>query len=563
MEILVPRPATRQHRRSPGATPQSRSSAGAAHQSRSSADAAHPNRWKILAVLSLSLVIIGLDNTVMNVALPSIQEQLGVTGSTLQWIVDAYILVFAGLLLAAGNLGDRHGRKRALQSGLAMFGLASVAGAFAATGGQLIAARAAMGIGGALIMPSTLSIIMDVFPREERGKATSVWAGMAAIGVGLGPLIGGTVIEIASWPAVFWINVPVVVAALVLGVRLVPESRDPHPGALDMPGVLLSIAGLGSLVWAVIEAPERGWTDPAVLVGLVAALVLGVLFVHRQRHTRDPLLDVGLFKRPAFSLGSLAVSAAFFALFGLSFLTTQYLQFVRGLSAVQTGLVMLPLAFGLVIGSGLSHKINLRLGTATQLTGALTMMALVIASVTLWQPDTPVWLVSLFFFVLPLAMGNVMAPATVAVMSAVPEAKAGVGSAMNDVNRQVAGALGVAVIGSVSSSAYSSKVEAATAVLPHGAAHTATDSVGGAAAVAAHLPAGANEALTAAAHGAFTDAMGLALLVGSCVAVSAAVLVKRYLPGLRPSADPAGDSTTPARDRPQRAARAAEAPGSA
>src|SRR5262249_43084133 len=175
---------------------------------------AHENRWKILAVLSLSLVIIGLDNTVMNVALPSIQHDLGVSGSTLQWIVDAYILVFAGLLLAAGNLGDRYGRKRALQLGLLVFGLASVAGAFAATGGELIAARAAMGIGGALIMPSTLSIVMDVFPQEERGKAMSVWAGMAAIGVGLGPLIGGSVIELFSWPAVFWINVPVVVTAL-------------------------------------------------------------------------------------------------------------------------------------------------------------------------------------------------------------------------------------------------------------------------------------------------------------------------------------------------------------
>jgi EmrB/QacA subfamily drug resistance transporter len=497
-----------------------------------------PSRWKILAVLSLSLVIIGLDNTVMNVALPSIQEELGVSGSTLQWIVDAYMLVFAGLLLAAGNLGDRHGRKLALQSGLLIFGLASVAGAFAASGGQLIAARAAMGIGGALIMPSTLSIIMDVFPQEERGKAMSVWAGMAAIGVGLGPLIGGTVIEVSSWPAVFWINVPVVLAALVLGFWLVPESRDPNPGALDAPGVLLSIAGLGSLVWAIIEAPARGWTDEPVLGAFAAALVLGVLFVRRQLHTRDPLLDIGLFKRPAFSFGSLAISSAFFALFGLIFLMTQYLQFVQGRSAIETGLVMLPLAFGLVIGSGLSHKINLRLGTPMQVSGALTIMALVIGSVALWEPDSPVWLVSLFFFVLPLAMGSVMAPATVAVMSAVPNEKAGVGSAMNDVNRQVAGALGVAVIGSVSSSVYSSKVEAATAALPAGAAHAAADSVGGAAGVAAHLPAGMGDALAAAAYSAFTDAIGLALLVGSAVALAGAVLVRRYLPDLRRSPAP-------------------------
>src|SRR5829696_1533361 len=263
------------------------------------------NRWRILAVLSLSLVIIGLDNTVMNVALPSIQEELDVSASPLQWIVDGYMLAFAGLLLAAGNLGDRHGRKRALQTGLIVYGVASVDGAFAATGGQLIAARAVMGIGGALIMPATLSIIMDVFPQEERGKAMSVWAAMAAVGVGLGPLIGGSLIEISSWPAVFWINVPVVAVALVLGMRLVPESRDPSPGALDTPGVLLSVAGLGVFVWAVIEAPERGWTNGLVLGAFAAALVLGVLFVRRQLRTRDPLLDVSLFKRPAFSLGSL------------------------------------------------------------------------------------------------------------------------------------------------------------------------------------------------------------------------------------------------------------------
>src|SRR5262245_15259429 len=406
----------------------------------------------------------------MNVALPSIQDDLGVSGSTLQWIVDAYLLAFAGVLLAAGSLGDRYGRKRALQFGLLVFALASVGGAFAASGGQLIVARAAMGIGAALIMPATLSTIMAVFPQEERGRAMGVWAG---IGVGLGPLIGGSVIELFSWPAVFWINVPVALTALVLGLRLVPESRDPTPGALDTPGVLLSIAGLASLVWAVIEAPHRGWTDDLVLTALAAALAFGLLFVRRQLRTRDPLLDVGLFKRPAFSLGSLAISSAFFALFGLIFLTTQYLQFVQGRSAINTGLVMLPLAFGLVIGSGSSHKITRKLGAPTQLFLALTIVALVIGSVALWQPDTPTWLLALFFFVAPLAMGNVMAPATVAVMSAVPEAKAGVGSAMNDVNRQVAGALGVAVIGSVSSSLYSAKVDAATLALPPGAAHTA------------------------------------------------------------------------------------------
>jgi EmrB/QacA subfamily drug resistance transporter len=392
-------------------------------------------------------------------------------------------------------------------------------------------------------MPATLSIIMDVFPREERGKAMSIWAGMAAVGVGLGPLIGGVMIEFLSWPAVFWINVPVVAAALVLGYRLVPESRDPNPGALDVPGVLLSIGGLGALVWAVIEAPARGWTDGLVLLGFALAGVLGVLFARRQLRTSDPLLDIGLFKRPAFSLGSLAISSAFFALFGTIFLTTQYLQFVQGRSAIETGLVMLPLVFGLVLGSGLSHKLNLKLGTPRQLFAALTAVALTIGSVLLWAPDTPAWVLAVFFFVLPFAMGNVMAPATVAVMSAVPEAKAGVGSAMNDVNRQLGGALGVAIIGSVASSLYGSKLDPVTATLPADAAHTATDSVGGATAVAGQLPAPAGDALTVAAHGAYTDAMGLALLIGSGALLAGAVLVKRFLPSGRPARElVAGDT---------------------
>jgi EmrB/QacA subfamily drug resistance transporter len=425
-----------------------------------------------------------------------------------------------------------------------------------------------MGIGGALIMPSTLSIIMDVFPQHERGKAMSVWAAMAAVGIGLGPLIGGAVIAISSWPAVFWINVPIVLAALALGVRLVPESRDPNPGALDTPGVVLSVAGLSLFVWAVIEAPHRGWADPFVLGAFAGALVLGVLFVRRQLMARDPLLDVTLFKRPAFSLASLAISSAFFALFGLIFLMTQFLQVVQGRSAIGAGLVMLPLAIGLMIGSGLSNKVNLKLGTPTQLFAALTVLAAGIASVALWQPHSPTWLLALFFFALPLAMGNVMAPATVAVMSAVPEAKAGVGSAMNDLNRQVAGAVGVAVIGSVSSSVYSSKLQSATAALPHHAAHTATDSVGGAAAVAAHLPPPAGDALAAASHLAFTDAIGLALLVGSAVMLVAAVLVKRYLPDVRAAATTTASPdprprTAPAEKPAERAARGLQVAGSA
>jgi MFS family permease len=235
----------------------------------------YERRWKTLGVLGLSLVLIGLDNTVLNVALPSIQRELAASASVLQWMVDAYLLVFAGLLLLAGALGDRYGRKRALQAGLGLFGVASVAAVFASDGDQVIAARALMGLGAAFVMPATLSIIIDVFPREERAKAIGAWAGMAAIGTGLGPAIGGALLEVAGWQSVFALNLPVVAAALVLGHRLVPDSRDPAPGRLDVAGAALSIAGLGALVYTIIEAPSHGWTSGTTLTGFAVAAVLG------------------------------------------------------------------------------------------------------------------------------------------------------------------------------------------------------------------------------------------------------------------------------------------------
>ncbi len=271
-------------------------------------------------------------------------------------------------------------------------------------------------------------------------------------------------------------------------MRWVPESRDPAPGALDALGVALSVGALGSLVWGIIEASDRGWTDGLVLGALGAGAVLGVLFVVRQRTAADPLLDVSLFRRPAFSVGSAAVSAVFFSLFGMFFLMTQYLQIVQGRSALETGVQMLPLAFGLVMGSALSHKVNLRVGAPRQVSTAMAVLAVLLASVAFWTPGTPWWVIALFFFFGPLAMGNVMAPASEAIMSAVPLAKAGVGSAMNDVNRMVAGALGVAVAGSIANSLFGAKMSgSAVAGLSEPAAHAAGESVGSAAAVSAEL----------------------------------------------------------------------------
>src|SRR4051812_1688986 len=279
----------------------------------------YARRWKILAVMSLSLVIIGLDNTILNVALPSVREHFDASNSTLQWIVDSYLLVFAGLLLTMGTLGDRFGRKLALQAGLVLFGGASLAVLWVNTTDQLILIRAAMGIGGALIMPATLSIISNVFPREERGKAIGIWAGMASVGIGLGPLFGGLLLEYFDWSSVFLVNVPIAAVAFAAGLKLVPESRDPEPGSFDLAGAALSVGALVALVYGVIEAPDRGWTSPLILGCFGAASVLAAAFARWELHTRSPMLNLTFFRNPRFSLASAAISLAFFALFGSIF----------------------------------------------------------------------------------------------------------------------------------------------------------------------------------------------------------------------------------------------------
>jgi EmrB/QacA subfamily drug resistance transporter len=493
-------------------------------------DLKYQRRWKTLGVLALSLVIIGLDNTILNVALPTLQTEFHASASDLQWMVDSYLLVFAGLLLPLGSLGDRIGRKKTLSAGLLIFGLGSVAAAFSASTTAMIASRGLMGVGGALIMPSTLSIVTDVFPEDERGKAIGVWAGMAAIGIGLGPAIGGALVEYASWQWVFIVNIPVVVAALALGSKLVPDSKDPEPGAIDVPGALLAVGSLSTLVYGLIEAPERGWLAGSVIAAFALAIVLGIGFVIRERTAASPLLDVSLFRRRGFSLGSLAVSATFFAMFGMIFVLTQYLQDVQGAGPFEAGLKMLPVAAGLVLAASNSHRFVARFGTARVVSTGMLGVAGFLASTIWWQAGTSYVAIGIFVFGVSLSMGNVMAPATERVMAAVPKAKAGVGSAMNDVNRQVAGALGVAVIGSIVSSAYSSRVDHAASSLSHGASSIASESVGGATAVADRLPTAAGQALHHAAGTAYTDALGIGLIVAAAVLALGAVAVRLLLP---------------------------------
>ena len=499
----------------------------------------YARRWKTLGVLSLSLVIIGLDNTILNVALPTLQHEFNASPSKLQWMVDSYLLVFAGLLLVFGTLGDRFGRKRALQVGVSVFGLASLGALIADSANQVIAVRAAMGVGAALIMPATLSIIANLFTGDERRKAIGIWAALAAVGIGLGPLTGGLLLEWFDWSSVFMVNVPFAVAALLLGIRYVPESRDPRPGSFDLLGAALSTAGFSLLVYSIIEAPGKGWTSGLILGPLAMSLALLGAFLWWERRIDEPMLDLGFFRRASFSVGTAAVSVAFFALLGAIFELTQYLQFVHGYSAIKAGAIMSPIALGLMMGAGSSSKAAERLGVPRVVAAGLTGIATMLALTTLWEPQTGALTLALWFFGLALAMGWVMAPATDAVVGAVPAAKTGVASATNTVARMVSGALGVAVIGSLVNSLYSNDLDGSLSYLPAKAQTSAENSVGAASAIAAQLPHDAAANLLATAGDAFTQAMGIGLVVAAAFAAATAVVVLRFLPAHEHAAEQA------------------------
>jgi EmrB/QacA subfamily drug resistance transporter len=496
----------------------------------------HARRWKTLAVLSLSLVIIGLDNTILNVALPTLQDEFDASNSKLQWMVDSYLLVFAGLLLVFGTLGDRFGRKLALQAGVSIFGLASLGALIADSANEVIAVRAAMGVGAALIMPATLSIIANVFTGAERGKAIAIWAGLAAVGIGLGPLTGGLLLEWFSWSSIFLVNVPFAILALLLGMRYVPESRDPKPGSFDLPGAALSTAGFSVLVYSIIEAPEQGWLSGMILGSLATSVALLGAFFWWERHTPEPMLDLSFFRNRSFSVGTAAVSVAFFALLGGIFALTQYLQFAHGYSAIAAGALMSPIALGLMMGAGSSSHAVHRLGTSRVVAVGLSGLAVMLALTAFFEPNTSALALIAWFFGLALAMGWIMAPATEVVVGAVPAAKSGVASATNTVARMVSGALGVAVLGSLVSSLYANDVEGSLAGLPPDARAAAEDSIGAANAIAAQLPPDAASGVLATSGEAFSQAMGVGLLVAAVLAGVAAVVVARFLPSREPLA---------------------------
>jgi EmrB/QacA subfamily drug resistance transporter len=498
----------------------------------------HARRWWTLGVLCLSLVIIVLDNTVLNVALPTLVRDLGASTSQLQWIVDSYTLVFAGLLLTAGSLGDRFGRRGALTVGLVVFGAGSIASAMATSAGMLIATRAFMGIGGALIMPATLSLLTNVFrDPKERARAIAIWAGFSGVGVAIGPLTGGFLLEHFSWHSVFWLNIPIVILALIGGRLFVPTSKDPTAPKLDLIGAALSTSALITLVWAIIEAPSEGWTSSTTVTAFAIGAVLMIAFVVRELTTEHPMLDMRFFKSRRFSAANIAITLTFFAMFGSLFLLSQHLQFVMGFTPLEAGIRMAPYALGMMVAAPTSARLVERLGTKAVVTAGLLMVAGGLFSMSLIDVHTSYPSLLARMMVLAVGMGLVMAPATESVMGSLPRSKAGVGSAVNDTTRQVGGALGVAVIGSLVSSVYASELVngLSGSGLPAPALDAASEGLGSALAVGQQVGGATGQQVSQVAMSSFVDGLSSGLRVGAVVSLVAAAIVMVFLPARAPA----------------------------
>jgi EmrB/QacA subfamily drug resistance transporter len=490
----------------------------------------HTRRWWILAVLCLSLFMVVVDNTIVNVALPSLSLELGASTTGLQWIVDAYTLVFSALLLAGGHLGDRFGRRRALQVGLVVFAATSTLAALTTSTAQLVGARALMGVGAALIFPATLAIIVAVFTDvRERAAAIGIWSGVTGLAVAAGPVTGGLLLEHFWWGSIFLVNVPVAALALVAGWALVPDSRDPEPGRLDRVGLATSVVAVGLAIWAIIEGGHRGWTSPEILLAGAASVALLAWFVRYEARLAHPLLDVRLFGNPRFSAASLAIASAFFGLFGFIFLITQYMQLVQGYSPLEAGLRTVPFAVTTGVLSPVSILLMRRFGTTLVVAAGLGLMSLgFVMAATLTADSAYVGPVLASMVTIAAGLGLTTSPATEAIMGALPEAKAGVGSAVNDTTRELGGTLGVAVVGSVFASIYGPEVAAALRGQPAEVVAAAEESMGAAVALSAQVPGG--EAILVAAQEAFMSGFATGSLVAAGATALGAVLALRWLP---------------------------------
>jgi EmrB/QacA subfamily drug resistance transporter len=516
--------------------------------------AGHPRRWAILGVLVTSLLVVVLDNTILNIALPTIQRDLGTDQSQLLWAVDAYILVFAALLFTWGVLGDKYGRKRILIIGLSVFAIASAACAFATTPTMLIVFRGLMGIGGAAVLPVTLAVITVVFPPHERGKAIGAWAGAVGGAVALGPVLGGLLLENPQWTSwltgndwggVFLINVPIVIVGLVGIFLVVPETRNPHPQALDIPGLLISFTGLVLFVYGIIHASQTlTFLTPSVLVPMILGALVLTGFVITEARSDHRSFDVTLFKNRGYAVSLSAVTLAFFAMNGITFTLPFFLQTLRGYTTLQAGLCFLPFAIGQIIAAPRSAGMVNRFGYKRVMTAGLSFVgaSLLILSFSL-HLDTPLWVILAVFFVFGFGMGNVMAPASTVMQNALPLARAGAGSAVQNTVRQVGGALGVAVIGTVLATQYAKSLQPALDSLPAQFPSAAKDAMSNSVistvtvlqeAATQGLPATVVAATKATAFDAFLSASHVTTLISACIVVVAALVVWFLLPPITP-----------------------------
>ncbi len=499
----------------------------------------YERRWWILGVLAISVFLVVVDNLIINVALPTLQRELDATTTSLQWIVDSYALVFAGLLLAGGGLGDRFGRKGALQIGLVLFAVFSVMGGFADTSGELIVWRGAMGIGAALVFPATLAIITNLFIDPiERAKAIGIWSAVSGMAVAFGPVAGGFLLEHFWWGSVFLVNVPIVIIALTAGAFLLPKSRDENPHSIDYVGFLLSVVAIGSLVFTVIESPVWGWGSSTSYLGFAisaAALAGFVLYESRVEH---PLLDVRVFRNARVSAAAGSISIAFFCLFGFTFLVTQYFQYVRGYDTLSSGIHTIPFAVGAGVTAPFAARAALKWGTKRVVALGLLNMSIGLFIASSMDANSSYFghvIIGMVFMANGLSL--VTSPSTDAIMGSLNRDKAGVGSAINDTGREVGGTLGVAVVGSVFVSLYSPKIlekfeqiPGLIANLPKGVLSMSEESVGAAYQVAQQAPVGIRSQVEDAVSASFLHGFSMACIVASITALVGALFALKYLP---------------------------------
>src|SRR5215831_10569017 len=508
-------------------------------------------RWWMLGVTCLSVLVVALDLTILNIALPMISADLHAGTGDLQWIVDAYSLTFAGVMLPAGLAGDRFGRRRLLLAGLAVFLGASVWCALSVSAGELIAARAVMGLGAGIVFPLSLAVVAAGFGDAERPKAIGILTAAVAAGLPLGPVLGGVLLQHFSWHAVFWINVPAVCLALAAGAVLVPESRNPAAPPLDVPGVLLSAGAVTCLVWGVIDGPERGWTAPSAWMLLAGSAVLLAAFAVREHRAAHPLVDPAMFGDRRFSWGTAATVAVSVALFGIMFVIPQYLQSVLGDGPINSGLRLLPMMAGLLVAGGAASLVARAAGTRLTVAAGLALLTAGLAVLSQVHLATGYAAVAAGLALCGFGIGVSIAVAMDAVMAAAGGDEAGAGAAVNSTLRQVGGAVAVAVLGSALSASYARALQPAIDTLPAADAATARASITQAAQLASRLPAG-GRALRAAAGSAYLHGMSTVMLICAAVTVLAAFASLRYLPGRAtpgPARQPAPGASRPAGTR--------------